>query len=137
MLEHFALRQHGDELAGSHGKRAGEQAGNAGKHDDVRLGRGAGHAHYQAGVGHEPVIHAEHAGAQHAAAEGAMPSPDVLDGLGPRMSGWSLRLAAIDRDAAHLAERMGRMARGPKAAMQLAMRRERSDGMKSGVRPRS
>ena len=101
LLEHLALRQHGDEFAGCHGEGAGKESCHPGEHDDAWLGRGACHAHDETGVGDEPIIYPEHACPQRAAAERAVPLANILDGFGPWMSGRRLRLAAVDRNAAH------------------------------------
>ena len=90
MLEHLALRQHGDEFARRHGEGAGKQTGNARQHDDTGLDRGAGDAHDQAGIGDEAVIRAEDAGAQRAAADIAMPLSNFLDGCRPGIGGASV-----------------------------------------------
>jgi hypothetical protein len=101
MLEHLLLPQHGDVFVGGHGKGSGEEPRDTGQDQNVRLDRGPGHAHDEAGVGHEPVIDAEDARSERPAAERLVALSDLLDrsGHGVRLR---LRIAAIDRHAPDL-----------------------------------
>jgi hypothetical protein len=104
MLEHLLLRQHGDEFAGAHREGSSEKSRDTGQDQHVGLDRRTRHAHDEACVGDEPVIDAEHSGPQRAAAEGFVTLADFLD-RGRHGMRLQLRLAAIDRDPAHLGSR--------------------------------
>lgn len=80
---------HRDPLAHGHGPGAGEQAGEAGDDDGVLGEAGAGDAHHQGEVGHEPVVSTEHGGAQGVAADGAVPALQPRDRVAGHARGRS------------------------------------------------
>ncbi len=101
VLEHLALRAHRDVLAGRHRQRARQQSRDTtGDHSAQPRAR-AGHAHDQARVRHEAVVHPKHRCAQVAAAVAAVPHLGLRGGRRHHVSrGRAARV--VRRDAAHL-----------------------------------
>jgi hypothetical protein len=67
-----------------HRGRAGDQTGNARQQNRSRRGARAGHAHYEAEVRDEPVVRAEHRGAQIVARGVAVPGLGAADVVAQR-----------------------------------------------------
>ena len=72
VLEQLGLGLHGAVLAGGHGDRAGDPAGEPGEADHTGPRAGAGDAEDQRDVGHQAVAGPEHRGAGHAALDVAV-----------------------------------------------------------------
>ena len=62
--QQFPLGADGDELAGAHGQRTGQQAGHAAEQHHGAADAGRGHAHDEGEVADQAVVGAEHGGAE-------------------------------------------------------------------------
>ena len=87
VLEELARALHREPLAERHRARAGQEPGESGDQDRAPGELGAGDAHDQREVRHQPVVGAEHRGAQGVAARRAMAPLELGEGAALHAAG--------------------------------------------------